>query len=329
MTSVALIALEQCYLSSLSGFMDILNIANAHGGKQLRESYKPFKFSILSASGDQVSTAGGLPIAVNGSLDTQSHFDIVYIPGLFYGGRTAFAKLLNSNKNSVDWLKDQWKKGALIAANCTGTFLLAETGMLDGRVATTTWWVEKQFKHRYPKVKLDIKQLITEEKNLVCAGAITSYQHLALRMIQKFSSQSLASLCAKSLLLDINQIAQAPYITMPLKSDHNDKLIAKAQYLLQQRLGKDTNIEDLAGELAVSHRTLIRKFQKVLGISPLQYLQDLRIETAKQLLENSNQHIDSVISQVGYKDTSSFTRLFVQRTGMTPSAFRKKFKLYS
>lgn len=326
MPKVALIATEGCYASSLTGFMDLLQVANAHARKQLGDTVTPFQWRFLSLSGKSVTASGGLPIAVESALVSEETFDLIYIPGVYYGGQSAFDGFLKQHSAMAAWLTTQWQAGAIIAANCTGTFLLAEVGLLNNHQATTTWWLEQQFRRRYPRVQLDIKQLLTEDDRLVCAGAITTHQHLALRMVERFFSPAIASLCAKALLVDIGQTAQAPYLSLAHTTDHGDKLVARAQYRLQQDLRQNLSMKALAYELAVSQRTLIRRFNSALGIRPLTYLQNLRIEAAKHLLESSDMNIETVIYEVGYEDVSSFSRLFHERTGLTPTAYRERFK---
>jgi transcriptional regulator GlxA family with amidase domain len=326
MPSVALLTLEGCYASSLTGLMDIFQVANAHARKQFGEHIEPFEWQFVSPSGGAVKVSGGLALATD-SVNSQNRiYDLVYIPGVFYSGQDAFEKFLKSHKSLGGWIARQWEQGALVAANCTGTFLLAEVGLLDKRNATTTWWLEKHFRQRYPKVRLDVRHLLTDDERLICAGGIPTHQHLALRMVEHFFSPAIASLCAKTLLVDVGQTAQAPFLPLSDASDHGDSLVAKAQYRLQQNLRKSLTIKGLAAELAVSQRTLTRRFNSALGMQPLTYLQNLRIEAAKQLLEITDMNVETIIHEVGYSDASSFSRLFQERTEMTPTAYRDRFK---
>ncbi|MDF9618448.1 helix-turn-helix domain-containing protein [Pseudomonas entomophila] len=325
MPRVALITLEDCYASSLTGLVDIFQVANAHVRKQFGEHVAPFEWRFVSLAGGAVNVSGGLSLATEPLVSLGLAYDLVYIPGIFYNGHEAFERVLASPKLG-HWIVEQWQQGALVAANCTGTFLLAEAGLLDKRHATTTWWLEKRFRQRYPKVRLDVRHLLTEDERLLCAGGIPTYQHLALRMIEHFFSPAIASLCAKTLLVDVGQTAQAPFLPLSDARDHGDSLVARAQYKLQQNLRKPLTIKALAAELAVSQRTLNRRFKLALGMQPLTYLQNLRIEAAKQLLELTDLHIETILVDVGYSDASSFSRLFQARTGLTPTAYRERFK---
>ncbi len=326
MAKVALITVEGCYSSSLTGLMDLFQVANAHARKQLGESIAPIEWQFVSLGGGPVNVSSELTFATESIAAEDGPYDFIYIPGIFYHGQEVFEAQLGSYRPFLNWLSRHWQQGATIAANCTGTFLLAETGLLNNRNATTTWWLEKLFRHRYPKVRIDFQHILSEDQKLLCAGGIPTYQHLALRMIERFFSSSVASLCAKTLLVDVGQTAQAPFLPLADTSDHGDSLVARAQYRLQQGLRKPVTINALAEGLAVSQRTLNRRFNAALGVKPLTYLQNLRIDAAKQLLELTDLNVEKVIPEVGYSDASSFSRLFLERTGMTPTAYRDRFR---
>jgi transcriptional regulator GlxA family with amidase domain len=326
MPSVALITIEGCYASSLTGLMDLFRVANAHARKHLGDHVRAIEWRYVSLKGGPIEIGDGLTFTTEAISQTKHVYDLVYIPGLFYRGQEVFETQLKSLAGFNSWIADQWQAGAVVAANCTGTFVLAETGLLSRHDATTTWWLEKLFRKRYPAVNLDTQHILTEDERLICAGGIPTYQHLALRMIERFFSTSVASLCAKSLLIDVGQTAQAPFLPLSDTSDHGDSLVARAQYRLQQDLRKQLTIKALADDLAVSQRTLNRRFNNALGVQPLTFRQNVRIDAAKQLLELTDLNVDRVIQEVGYLDASSFSRLFQERTGMTPTAYRERFR---
>ena len=326
----AILALEGCYASSLTGFADVLQVANAHlrmqhgaGGIALA---RPFEWQFVSLGGRPVTACNGLSIGVNTALG-EDVFDVVFIPGLYYAGRSAFGCLLATSTPQSEWLATQWQGGAVLAANCTGTFVLAETGLLNGRTATTTWWLERVFRARYPEVSLQPRAMVTEVDRLCCAGASASYLLQAVRMVEHFCGPGIAALTAKTMLIDTSQTTQLPFLPLQTEADHGDAMVARAQHWLQKHLGDAVKLPALASSLAVSERTLIRRFNSVLGATPLSYLQKLRTQTARTLLESSDLSVEAIARHVGYQNTGSFSRLFREHVGMTPGTYRNRFAL--
>lgn len=325
MPRAAIFAFDDCYISSLGGFADILQVANSHLRKYHGASASLFEWEFVSLSGDPIRCSNGLEVQTH-RVGAREQFDLIFIPSLFYGGHRAFEQLLARHASSCDWLISQWHRGAMLAANCTGTFLLAQTGLLDGRVATTTWWLASQFRTRFPKVNLQLRPVLTEVDRLLCAGASASYLLQAIRIVEQFSGPVIASQCAKSMLIDVSQTTQTPYMPLLADKTHTDALVHRAQHWLQTHMSNDVRISTLAAALAVSERTLIRRFNGVLEQTPLTYLQHLRIDTARVLLEAGDLGIEQIANQVGYGDPSSFSRLFRQRLGLTPGAYRSRFR---
>lgn len=326
MPRITVAAFESVYLSSLSGFIDTLQMANAHARKQLGSSASAFQWQVVSQFGESVTGSGNLSVNVDGALETASPTEIIYIPSFFYPGAQQLPGFVDRQRALIDWISDQWASGATVAANCTATFLLAETGLLNGRRATTTWWLEKQFRKRYRKVCLDVRALITEQERLICAGATTSYLSLAIRFAERYISAPVACLTAKTMLVDVGRTDQAAYATLREDAAHNDQLVARAQYWLQQRLSTNVSVQALADQLGVSQRTLIRRFNATLRTTPRTYLQTLRIENARCLLETTNLGIKEIVERVGYLDANSFSRLFQKRLGLTPGAYRARLQ---
>ncbi|MCY1541543.1 HTH-type transcriptional regulator CdhR [compost metagenome] len=226
-----------------------------------------------------------------------------------------------------EWLIKQWSHGAWLCANCTGTFLLADTGLLDNKTATTTWWLEGHFRERFPQVDLQMRPLVTESERLVCGGAHATFLLQAVRLLNQFAGKAIAMQCARSMLIDLTQTTQTPLQPLIADKTHNDPLIHRAQKWLQDHLAEQVRMTDLAQRLAVSERTLIRRFNLVLEQSPLTYLQNLRIDTARALLEAGDLSTERIAQYVGYSDNSSFSRLFRERVGFTPGAYRARFQL--
>jgi transcriptional regulator GlxA family with amidase domain len=328
MPRAAILTFDGCYASSVGGFADILQIANSHLRRQDGPGAGLFEWRFVSPSGEPAVASNGLSLQTH-KLGPRERYDLVFIPSVHYGGHRQFDELLDRQSDACAWLVGQWRAGAWVAANCTGTFILAQTGLLDGRTATTTWWLERQFRTKYPKVDLQLRPVLTEADRLLCAGASASYLLQTIRVIERFSGPVIASQCAKAMLIDVSQTSQIPYLPLLAQRTHSDSLVHRAQHWLQRNMAKDLRISALADALAVSDRTLIRRFRAALDQTPLTYLQDLRLEAARALLETSALSVEGIASQIGYGDTSSFSRLFRQRIGMSPGAYRGRFQVGS
>lgn len=325
MPCAAILAYDDCYASSLSGFADLLQVANAHLRRQNAEASTLYQWRFLSLHGGDVMASNGLPIRTE-PIDRQVPLDLIFIPSLHYGGRLGLDGLLKKQEPVFPWLIEQWRRGAWLAANCTGTFMLGQTGLLDGRVATTTWWLADQFRSRFPKVDLQLQPVITESERLICAGASASYLLQVIRVIDRFSGPVIASQCAKSMLIDVSQTSQAPYLPLLTQKEHGDSLVHRAQHWLEKHMAEEIQISQLAEAVATSERTLIRRFKAALDQTPLGYLQDMRIETARTFLETSDLGVAVIAERVGYSDTSSFSRLFKDRIGLSPGGYRSRFR---
>ena len=325
MPSVAILAVEGCYVSCAAGFADVLQAANAHLRQQQGARSLPFEWTFVSSAGGQVPASNGMHIDTK-PLGSRRRFDAVVVPAIHYPGFKRFADFLDRQSAIYGWLRAQWAAGAWIGANCTGTFMLAQAGLLDGRAATTTWWLDRQFRSRYPQVDLHYRSVLTESDRLVCAGATATYLLQAIRMVDRFMGPHLASQCARSMLIDVSQTGHLPYLPLLTQARHADSLVERAQGWLQKNMAGDVMMPDLARELAVSERTLERRFGAAVGQTPLGYLQAVRLDAARALLEAGDMSVQSIAAQVGYSDASSFSRLFRESFGLSPGAYRRRFQ---
>ncbi|MBI6906817.1 GlxA family transcriptional regulator [Pseudomonas palleroniana] len=325
MHRAAILAYDGCYLSILAGYADLLHVANAHLSMYQASQEQRFSWTFVSLTGGLITTSNGLQVQTQ-QINMTDKFDIVFIPSAFYAGSKAFKRLLCKQAKFCFWLKHQWGSGAYLVSSCTGTFILAETGLLDGKPATTTWWLADQFRTRYPKVHLQLDPVITEHDRLICAGASASYLLQAVQIVASFVGATVASQCAKTLLIDTNQTKQPPYIPFLADRVHADSLVHKAQHFLQKNFRNDIKMSTLSSDLGVSERTLIRRFQHALEQSPLGYLQGIRIAAAQGLLKDGDLNVEAIAALVGYTDTSSFCRLFKQKVGVSPGAYRNQVR---
>lgn len=194
-------------------------------------------------------------------------------------------------RSLLPWLRKRHKAGAMLAAMCSGTFLLAESGLLDGKSATTSWFLADPFRQRYPRVDLDLGSMLTDEGRVVCAGTGMSHLDLALHLIERLAGRDIARACAKYTALDDQRRSQAPFMILNHARSY-DPLVTKAEKWLKANLGKQLGMDELAAQLAVSPRTLTRRFRESTGAGPQEFLQKLRIEAAKALLENTALRMD-------------------------------------
>lgn len=315
--------------SGVTGSIDVFATANAMWGDLNRgmRTAPLFEWRIESPDGRSVRTASGQMLSVDGAINTRTAADAVILPGPFVPDTYRFLGRMPALQALLAGVRRQYERGAVIASYCSGSFILAEAGLLDGRAATTHWALAKEFRRRYPDVNLRPVEVMTEQDRILCSGAVTTYLNLALRLVEKLAGANLAALTAKMLLIDTNRISQASYATLTMqdRQQHADPLVKRGQRWMEKNLHRGFNLNELADHLAVSARTVNRRFKLAIGQAPLQYLQMLRMEIAKRLLETSGLGVDAVCERVGYGDLSTFRRLFKRETGLSPREYQRHF----
>lgn len=322
MARMTFLAAEGCLFSGISGLIDAFSIANLwYRALNKERSDSLFETEIVTVEGETVRAYGGIQVHPDGALEDVKQTDLILIPAFLPVGEPLTQKV---GKIS-EWLIDRYRRKTNIAAMCTGTFMLAETGLLDGKIATTNWQFARRFQRRYPKVHLRMDRILTEEAGLICTGAATSMYNLGLHLIRTFGSEELASVCAKALLVDPNRESQSPYSIFSARKDHGDANIWEAQEWMQEHYADNIPIDAVAREAGISPRHFKRRFRKATGESPLGYLQNLRMEAAKKSLETTLDNVNEITFQIGYEDSSTFRRLFKRYTGISPREYRDKF----
>ncbi len=320
--TISILALKDCLSSGVTGIVDTLNIANLLWMTSPESKGQPlFKTEIISVSGEPVIANGGIALFPEKSIDDVKQTDLIMIPAMLL----PFDLKSENVRTAIEWLKKSYTKGTILASTCTGSFLLAETGLLNGKTATTNWHFGNMFKKNYPEVNLRIDKIVTEDQDLICSGAASAFLNLCLYFIKRFGSNRLASICSKTLLIDPDKQSQSPYMLHDFWKNHLDNQILSAQNWMENNFHNKISIDDIAEQAGISPRHFKRRFKKATNETPLAYLQHLRIEKAKQLLESSLETINEITWQVGYEDINSFRRLFKKNTGMSPKEFRNKF----
>ncbi|HTD04425.1 GlxA family transcriptional regulator [Undibacterium sp.] len=317
--------------SAVTGPLDIFAVANAIWAAKNREQTEAlFRWSIRSLDGNGIRTPSGIYLAADGVIDAGgSATDVVLLPGIYVDkGVPGLLANLARLQPLYPLLQHRFRQGSLLAANCNASFLLAEACLLDGGHATTTWWLERAFRARYPQVELRLADVLTEYRHILCSGAGTSYLNLSLHLVQRYAGQDIAAACAKSMLIDANRSSQMPYVSMTQQDSqpHSDALVLRAQQWMGKRQDRPFSLRDLATHLAVSERTVIRHFHQALGSTPTAYAQLLKIDLAKRLLESSTLTLETVAERIGYADLGSLRRLFKRETGLSPADYRQQFR---
>lgn len=322
MTKISFIVSTGCCFSGISGLIDSFNIANIwHATNTKKPGAQLFETELLSPDGKPFRVSGGFQVMPDGCFADRMQSDVIVVPSFLPN-----VELLSNNaRDMLGWIVKQYDQGASVAALCTGTFVLAETGLLDNRLATTNWLYARKFRRRYPKVHLKPDQILTKDKGLICSGTMTAFYNLGLHLIESFGSPELSSLCSKSLLVDINRTSQASYTVFNVYKGHGDEGIMKAQEWMESHFPETISMEQLARQVGISPRHFIRRFKKATGESPLNYLQQMRIETAKNILETRNITVDEITQAIGYENSSTFRKLFKTFTGLSPREYRDKF----
>ncbi|WP_020410571.1 GlxA family transcriptional regulator [Hahella ganghwensis] len=325
---ITVLMADKCSSTSVSATLEFFECANVlHQYSNRKVTSDPldvdplFQLETASVDGLPVSCTGGLNLSPGSSLAEVSEPQLVIVPGFMFN----VLSVLPTLESVGEWLQEMHSRGCYIASMCTGSFITAQAGLLDGRYATTHWAFADQFSKRFPRVKLQTERTVTDDGLVMCSGGSTSGSDLLLHLVRKFASPQLASECAKNLLVDNAVRSQTPYSSTTFKKNHTDAEILKVQIWFEKNISRHIQMEQIVDQFGFSMRNFIRRFKDATDQTPSQYLQNLRIERAKHLLESSRESFERITLHVGYEDGNSFRRLFREKVGLPPGAYRKKF----
>jgi len=305
-------------LSSIAGSFQILYRANEYWkrmGHQLM-----MEISIAGFVPELKLDAGFFSIHPIDIRDIK-YTDLLIIPSINYD----YDNVIKENKELIDWIRDQYKGGAEIASICTGAFLLAATGLLDGRDCSTHWNAANDFRRLFPNIHLHTDKLITAGQGIYTNGGAFSFLNLVLFLVEKYFDRPTAIYCSKVFQIDIDRTSQSPFFIFQAQKNHGDELVSQAQTYIEENLGEKISFEELASKLAISRRNFDRRFIKSTGNTPVEYLQRVKVEVAKKTLENGRKSIFEVMNEVGYSDDKSFREVFKKITGLSPLDYREKY----
>lgn len=321
MLNITVLAYDNCLQSGIAGMLDLLTLANWEQKRISPDTKSLFcRTEVVTLDGEPVLSFNRQQVMANKSIDECGDIDLLIVPGVM--GRPD--RLLEQSE-LVAWIKQRHQDGTVIASACSGAFLLAEAKILNKRQATTHWQLADRFRSRYPKVDLQIDRLIVDGVDYMCAAGTGAHTDLALHLIEKYGSKSLAKVCARMMLIDGVRRDQAPFVKFRGSREHIDDPVHKVQQWLDRYYREKVTVRVMAKKAGLNERTFLRRFKRATGEAPLEYLQKMRIEKAKQLLITTDQSLDQITTDVGYVDLSSFRRLFRQIVSMSPTTYRKRF----
>ncbi len=308
-----------CILSSVIGAYKILATVNqtlAAAGK------KPaFNIHMVGLNTETSLYDGLFSVRPDVLMKDVDKTDLIIIPA-FNGDIPTGVK---QNAEYIPWIIQQYKQGAEVASLCTGAFLLASTGLLNGKKCSTHWMAADAFRQAFPDVKLQADKIITDEVGLYSSGGAYSFLNLLIYLVEKYCGREMAVFCAKLMEIEIERKSQSPFAIFSGQKEHEDEPIKKAQLFMENNVANKVSIDQLSEMVAISKRNFERRFKKATSNTPVEYLQRVKIEAAKKSLESGRENINEIMYAIGYSDSKAFRNLFKKITGLSPVNYRNKY----
>ncbi len=306
-------------LSSIVGAYKIFSRANEYWKKQGKREL----FNIeLAGISNKIEFYGGL-FSVNPHtyISAIKKTDLIIIPSLNHN----YNKAVRENRSLIEWIEKQYKQGAEIASICTGAFLLASSGLLDGKICSTHWSAADNLRAMFPKINVQTDRLITDENGIYTNGGAYSFLNLIIYLVEKYYDRQTAIFCSKVFQIELDRQSQSAFIIFKGQKLHADEVVKKAQEYIEDHVAEKISIEYLSSKFAVGRRNFDRRFIKATGNTPIEYSQRVKIESAKKAFETTRKTINEVMYDVGYSDVKAFREVFRKITGMSPLEYRSRY----
>ena len=320
---VTIVLFDGGYSSTAVAPLEVFHAAGLLWNRLHGQHEQP-RFRVRSASidGSPVTSTYGLGLMPQCAIDEVQCTDLIMLTSPH---QNAYEGIVRKT-SLVPWLRAAYERGTLVGGVCSGVAFVAESGLLDGRRATTHWALADTYRQRYPGVIWQPEHFVTEDAGIVCGGGMYASIDLSLYLVEKLCGHEVALECAKALVVSLPRHLQTGYGVVPLSRPHGDERVREAELLLQRGFDRrDTSLEEIAGQLAMSPRTLLRRFKAATGHVPGEYVHLLRVSAARSLLETGTAPVQKVAESVGYEDAASFRQIFKRHTGMTPADYRSRF----
>jgi transcriptional regulator GlxA family with amidase domain len=326
-TRVSLVALPEAMPSTLVGLHDVLSSVGALPTLDDPISPAPFQVEIVAERAGPMELVTGVPVTAARAVGDVASTDLVLVPSILAeGGRWDPGR----HPELVDWIARMHAGGALLASACSGLFPLAETGLLDGREATIHWDYAPGFRTTFPRVALDPEKVLVvsgDRSDIVTSGASSSWGDLALYLVARRVGSTVAQAAARFFAFQWHVDGLAAYALFRPRTDHGDAVIADVQEWIGGNRAVARPVEEMRARSGLAERTFVRRFTAATGLSPIAYVQRLRVEDAKRRLERSDTPVERIAWEVGYEDPAAFRRLFRRITGLAPGAYRRRFQV--
>ena len=323
MVTVTVLLFDYALSAAVMGINDLLYFAGDTYQRLSGSVEEPrFQVRLASRDGKPVKVMNRLTLTPHCAISDIDHSDVYLVPTVVGD----IEHTLADNHWLIERLALAQESGSLIGSNSNGSFFLAEAGLLDGKRATTFWDNVDLFRRRYPDIDLRPDQLLIHDGNILCDAGGTSWFDLGLYLVELFCGHQTAMDTAKYFMVDVERSQQLSFTPLTSKKYHSDRVVLEAQNWMEQHYAEVISIEAVGKRLGLSDRSMLRRFKLATGATPLNYLQEVRLDAASRLLMQSNQSIEAITQAVGYEDISSFSRLFKRRNGYSPSAYRARYR---
>ena len=328
-TRISIVATPDSTVTPVTGMFETFrSVTRAEEPGEPEGDRRPFTVEIVAEEAGTIESASGLAITAQRGVDDVEDTDVVIVPSMEWRSEGDWTP--GRYPKLVRWLRQMYEGGATICSACTGGNLTAETGLLDGNEATVHWAQERTFRRRHPEVRLRLDEVLVvsgEGGRLVSSGAATAWHDLALYLIARYAGPATAQSLARFMLFEWHRDGQAPFHVFEPPMDHGDAAILAAQRGIAENYALAAPVDEMVGWSGLAPRTFKRRFKAATGHTPIAYVQRIRIERAKRLLEASDRSVEEISWAVGYEDPASFRRLFKRLTGMAPGAYRQRFRI--
>ncbi|MBL7718016.1 MAG: helix-turn-helix domain-containing protein [Flavipsychrobacter sp.] len=319
MKHISIIVPRGAILGSLEGSRQVFSQVNQFCAAQ----GMPPAFHVQLVGIDMETPVSGGRFTVHADVlfNHVTNTDLIIIPAIDGDLKEGIA----NNRKFIPWIKGMYAGGAEVASLCLGAFLLAATGLLNGRKAATHWVAANEFRIMFPEVNLVDNKIVTEENGIYCSGGAFSYLNLLLHLVEKLAGRDMAILCAKVFAIEIDRKGQSPFMIFHGQKGHEDTEVRKAQDFIEQHYTEKITVDQLADKFAVGRRSFERRFKKATGNTVAEYINRVKIEAAKKELEAGRKNVNEVMYDMGYTDNKNFRTLFKKLTGLSPMAYRARY----